>query len=87
MRIREAIEEQGMTTKQVAEKLNVTLSALNQSISGNPSVKVITNIANAIGVPVWQLFSSPEEVARQTKGDMCPYCGQPITIKTIVEKV
>ena len=40
MRIREAIEEQGMTTKQVAEKLNVTLSALNQSISGNPSVKV-----------------------------------------------
>lgn len=87
MRIREAIEEQGMTTKQVAEKLNVTLSALNQSISGNPSVKVITNIANAIGVPVWQLFVSPEEIARQTKGDTCPYCGHPITVKTIVEKV
>jgi transcriptional regulator with XRE-family HTH domain len=83
MRIREAIEEQGMTTKQVAEKLNVTLSALNQSISGNPSVKVITNIANAIGVPVWQLFASSEEV--HPKSDSlsltCPHCGKDISIK------
>lgn len=82
MRIREAIEEQGMTTKQVAEKLNVTLSALNQSISGNPSVKVITNIANAIGVPVWQLFASPPEVQKETDGGYkCPNCGYPLKIK------
>ena len=82
MRIREAIEEQGMTTKQVAEKLNVTLSALNQSISGNPSVKVITNIANAIGIPVWQLFASPSEVQKEIDGGCkCPNCGHPLKIK------
>lgn len=82
MRIKEAIEEQGMTTKQVAEKLNVTLSALNQSISGNPSVKVITNIANAIGIPVWQLFASPSEVQKETDGGYkCPNCGYPLKIK------
>jgi transcriptional regulator with XRE-family HTH domain len=78
MRIREAIEQQGMTTKEVADKLNISISALNQNISGNPSVKVLTKIAEAINVPVWQLFASPEEVNSNTS--VCPYCGMPIKL-------
>lgn len=62
MRIREVIEEQGMTTKEVADKLEITLSALNQSISGNPSVKVLTKLSEVLNVPMWQLFVSPVEV-------------------------
>lgn len=42
MRIREAIEQQGMTTQDVAKKMGITLSGLNQHISGNPSIKVLT---------------------------------------------
>ena len=38
MRIREAIEQQGMTTQDVAKKMGITLSGLNQHISGNPSI-------------------------------------------------
>lgn len=75
MRIREAIEQQGMTTKEVADKLNISISALNQNISGNPSVKVLTKIAEAINVPVWQLFASPEEVRNDDKDIIeCPKC-------------
>lgn len=62
MRIREVIEEQGMTTKEVADKLGISLSALNQNISGNPSVKVLTRISEVLDVPIWQLFVSPSEL-------------------------
>ena len=86
MRIREAIEQKGLTTKEVADRLNISLSALNQSISGNPSVKVLTKIADAIGVPMWQLFASPEEVKAESDGDVCPYCGNLIKVNVKLEK-
>ncbi|MBR8726177.1 helix-turn-helix domain-containing protein [Bacteroides pyogenes] len=63
MRIRDIIEKQGITTKEVADKLGISVSALNQNISGNPSVKVLEKISAALDVPMWQLFASPEEVA------------------------
>lgn len=63
MRIRDIIEQKGITTKEVADKLGISVSALNQSISGNPSVRVLENIATALDVPMWQLFASPEEIA------------------------
>lgn len=67
MRIRDIIEQKGITTKEVADKLGISVSALNQSISGNPSVRVLENIATALDVPMWQLFASPEEVAESGK--------------------
>ena len=63
MRIRDIIEQKGITTKEVADRLGISVSALNQSISGNPSVRVLENIATALDVPMWQLFASPEEIA------------------------
>lgn len=66
MRIREIIEQQGITTKQLAERLHISQSALNQNISGNPSVKVLTSIANALNVPIWELFVSPKEACNQS---------------------
>lgn len=65
MRIREIIDLQGLTTKQLAERLHISQSALNQNISGNPSVKVLTSIANALNVPIWELFVSPKDVCNQ----------------------
>ena len=63
MRIRDIIEQQGITTKEVADKIGISVSALNQNISGNPSVKVLEKIATALDVPMWQLFASPDDVA------------------------
>lgn len=77
MRIREVIEEQGMTTKEVADKLEITLSALNQNISGNPSVKVLNKISEVLNVPMWQLFASKEEVQGEPADPntiTCPKC-------------
>lgn len=83
MRIREIIEEKGLTSKYVADKLGISISAFNQSISGNPSVKVLTRIADALEVPIWQLFASPSEIEKN-KDEVsitCPKCGYGMKIK------
>lgn len=87
MRIREAIEQQGMTTQDVAKKIGITLSGLNQHISGNPSIKVLTKIAEAINVPMWQLFASPEEVQLPSNAHSvkCPHCGNEFPVSVNVE--
>lgn len=82
MRIREILKEQGITTKELAEKMGISQSALNQNISGNPSVRILNNIANALNVPIWQLFADPAEI--QTKDNSfitCPHCGREIQIE------
>lgn len=85
MRIRDILKEQGITTKDLAEKMGISQSALNQSISGNPSVKVLTNIADALNVPVWQLFANPSDVLgdadQRPTTITCPYCGKDIVIE------
>lgn len=70
MRIREIISKQGISTKDVADKLGITLSALNQNISGNPSVKVLNKIAEVLNVPIWELFVSPEDITNDFKGEL-----------------
>ena len=82
MRIREILKEQGITTKELAEKMGISQSALNQNISGNPSVRILSNIATALNVPIWQLFADPAEI--QTKDNTyitCPHCGREIQIE------
>ena len=81
-RIKEVIKKQGTTVQELAEKMGISRVGLSQHINGNPSVEVLERIATALDVPLWQLFASPEEVAKETKGETCPYCGQPIIIKT-----
>ena len=85
MRIRDILKEQGITTKDLAEKMGISQSALNQSISGNPSVKVLTNIADALNVPVWQLFANPSDVLNDGEQRpptiTCPHCGKDIQIE------
>lgn len=88
MRIKELLKEKRLTQQELAGKMNVSLSAVKQMVSaGSLTTATLEKIAVALDVPMWQLFASPEEVARQTKGYTCPYCGQPIAVKTIVEKV
>jgi transcriptional regulator with XRE-family HTH domain len=82
MRIREILKEQGITTKELAEKMGISQSALNQNISGNPSVRILSNIANTLNVPIWQLFADPAEIqAKDNSFITCPHCGREIQIE------
>jgi len=87
MRIREIIKEQGMTSKELAERLGMSVSALNQHINGNPSIRVVEKIASALEVPLWQLFVSPSETAAQAGSTLiCPKCGARLNVKLAEEE-
>lgn len=72
MRIREVIKEKGMTTQEVADQMQISLSALNQSISGNPSIKVLRRIAEVVGCQLGEFFSDEMEEKNAIR---CPKCG------------
>ena len=82
MRIRDIIEQKGITTKELAERMGISQSALNQHISGNPSIKVLTSIASNLGVDIWELFVSPDEVRPNIDTTVltCPKCGAKLKV-------
>lgn len=87
MRIKEVLKENGCTQQMLADKMNVSLSAVKQMVSAESlTTATLEKIATALNVPMWQLFASPEEVTKETKSELCPHCGQPIAIKTTIEK-
>lgn len=88
MRIKELLKEKGCTQQELADMVGVSYQSMKQTLNA-PSVTTSTleRIATALNVPMWQLFASPEEVAKQTDNETCPYCGQPIVVKTTIERV
>lgn len=80
MRIREVIKEKGLTTQEVADQMQISLSALNQSISGNPSIKILRRIAEVVGCQLGEFFT--DELEEQGKNTIiCPKCGARFELK------
>lgn len=84
-RIISLMKERGITKTALSERLNIKNQNFNAMLK-NPTYETLSKIATALNVPMWQLFASPEEIAQQTKSDTCPHCGQPILVKTTIEK-
>lgn len=82
MDIKKKIQQYGMTSAEVAEKMGVSAPTLSAICSSkNPKFNSLEKIANAIGITVSELVSdsyndnSPAEIE-------CPYCHKKIIIKT-----
>lgn len=80
---------QGITQKELADKIGITNSALNISLSkNNPRFSTLESIAEALGVSVAQLLTSPDEQAQpdqqpaedNAKVLRCPHCGEEIEL-------
>ena len=94
LRIKECISEHGLTIKEVAERMEISHTALLQTINGrtsggkhtdsNPTVSVLEKISNAIGCEITELFESPK--SKQAKAELsymwvrCPNCGKELEI-------
>lgn len=83
MRIKELLKEKRMTQQELADKMNVSLSAVKQMVSAESlTTTTLEKIATALDVPMWQLFASPSEVQKENDGGYkCPNCGHPLKIK------
>ncbi|QDZ63238.1 XRE family transcriptional regulator [Elizabethkingia bruuniana] len=58
LRVKELLKEKGISQKELAEKLNMTETGLSISINenGNPPLKRLEEIANALNVDFLELF-------------------------------
>jgi len=80
LRVKEIAKGKGITIESIAKKLGVLPSAVSQSISGNPTLERLGEIASALGVEVSELLAKPA-----TGTIICPNCQT--EIKLTAEKV
>ena len=59
LKIKDVAKSKGMTMAQVAEKLGINPITLSQSLNGNPTLSRLTEVADALGVDVSELFVQP----------------------------
>ncbi len=86
LQIRELMKERGITSIELAEKLNVTKATVSYWINGKvfPNADTLECIAELLNVPVWRLFGGPEDAvltSTNTNSHKCPHCGGIINIK------
>lgn len=80
-RIKEILKEKGMTVNQLADMLNISRQALSKQIQGKMLVETAQRIADALDVPMWQLFASPNDIQKTDSSLVCPKCGTPLELK------
>ena len=78
-RIKELIKEKGYTQQEFADKLRISRVGLIQLLD-KPSFPTLEKIAEALDVPMWQLFASTDEVRPKGTSIICPNCGEEIKI-------
>lgn len=57
IRLKELCQLRGITQKELASKLEVTEMTLSRASKGNTSIQLLENIAKALNVEVWELFT------------------------------
>ena len=79
LRLKEVLAEQGITGKQLAEKMGVTPQDISGIVrgTGSASIEVLSTISKYLNVPVSSLFEDYKNgvVAK------CPKCGQEFEIE------
>lgn len=92
-RTREILKKVGVKQVELAEKLGMTTVGINQLLrTDQPKIETLEKIANAINVPVWQLYLTDEEIeqvvaqhgkeqAKMSNVGICPHCGEVVHIE------
>jgi hypothetical protein len=65
LRIKEIAKEKGIALNDLANALGITYQALNARITGNPSLKVLIELANALDVDVRELITATKETTNK----------------------
>lgn len=92
-RTREILKKVGVKQVELAEKLGMTTVGINQLMrTDQPKIETLEKIAKAIGVPVWQLYLTDEEIeevvaqhgkeqAKLSNVAICPHCGNVVHVE------
>lgn len=81
MRIKQAIKESGSSVGELAQKMGVARQTISRQINGaNITVETVQKIADALGVPVAQLFDEQPADTADHNTITCPHCGAKLEI-------
>ncbi|MBQ3944737.1 MAG: helix-turn-helix transcriptional regulator [Alphaproteobacteria bacterium] len=84
-RLKELLQEKGMMSKTLAEKMKISEVSVSSLINGKTNnLETLAKAAECLGVEMWELFKKPNEENQVQKGRMslvCPHCGKSITLK------
>ncbi|MCE8774381.1 helix-turn-helix domain-containing protein [Bacteroides caccae] len=72
LRIKEVMQEKGVTQKKLAEQMGVAEISLSRSLRGNPTLETLSKIAEALEVDIVDLFERKKE---EENTIICPKCG------------
>jgi len=61
LRIKDICRAKKIKMEELANKLEITRATLTRNISGNPTIETLGKIANALDVPIQELFAAPNE--------------------------
>ena len=85
MRVKAILKDKQMTLNDLAQKLGVSRQALYLQINNNPRISTLQRIADALGVPVGQLFDQkPQPTTSDNITITCPHCGAKLVINLSV---
>lgn len=82
IRIKDLLKEKGISQKDLADKLGITVVGMSKILNGNPKVDTLEKIASALNVEIWELFIDEATIAKHSPAShVCPHCGHPLTIR------
>lgn len=75
LRIKELLKKRGLTQQELADKLGISRVGLNKAITGNTTINTLEKIADALNVPISELF------ATSSQSFVCPECGAELKLQ------
>lgn len=90
IRLKEIMQEKGVTGRHLAALMGTSPQYISNLVSGRQSLSMntIEDISNHLGVQPWELFVSKSDIIGEECNKatgICPHCGKPITIETIIK--
>lgn len=86
-RIKDILKEKKVTMNELAERMGISRVTLSSQINGTANVASYEKIAEALEVPMWQLFASKKDVLGEIEGNFvrCPKCGHEFEVEVKIK--
>lgn len=87
LRIKDLMIEKGIKSVDLSSAIGISTVGVSNLINGkiNPSFDTLEKISEALNVPIWQLFVSPEEVNGEELTAFVKYKGEFYEANTVSE--
>lgn len=82
IRIKELLKEKGISQKDLADRLGITVVGISKILNGNPKIDTLEKIASTLEIELWELFVDEATIVKRSPAShVCPHCGKPLAIR------